>query len=216
MRILVVALASLVAAVGFPGSRSEAAVFRVDPEASELVVRLFKAGIGSALAHDHIVRASRFSGSVEADPKDPAAGAVAITVDAASIEADEPELREKYGLASAIRPADRQKIQVTMEGESQLDVAEYPRIELRSTAIERRRGNGYAISAELTLHGRTRQVTFPAEVAISGKKLTAKGSFRFAQTDFGIEPYSAALGAVRNKDEVELIFHLVAISDRLP
>ena len=40
-------------------------------------------------------------------------------------------------------------------------------------------------------------------------RLTIAGRVRFKQSDFGIEPYSAMLGAVRNKDGVELVINLV-------
>ena len=33
-------------------------------------------------------------------------------------------------------------------------------------------------------------------------------SIRFKTSDFGVKPYSAALGLIRNKDEVELVVHV--------
>ena len=49
-----------------------AAEYLIRPERSELVVLVFKTGFASALAHDHVVRATRFSGSISGDPSLPA------------------------------------------------------------------------------------------------------------------------------------------------
>ena len=40
-------------------------VYRIDPAHSELVVQVFKAGIGAALAHDHVVRATAYTGQLQ-------------------------------------------------------------------------------------------------------------------------------------------------------
>ena len=41
-----------------------AAEYLLRPEQSELIVLVFKAGFASGLAHDHVVRATRFAGAV--------------------------------------------------------------------------------------------------------------------------------------------------------
>src|SRR5512137_2658737 len=103
-----------------------AAEYRIRPEQSELVVLVFKAGFVAALGHDHIVRATLFSGSIRGDPGDPAAAVVDVTVAAAALAADEPEMRKKHDLAAGLSDADRREIQSSMLGETQLRVAAYP------------------------------------------------------------------------------------------
>lgn len=190
-----------------PGS---AATYQVDPGRSELVVRLRKAGVAAAFAHDHVIRATRFSGRVELPSQDPTAGSVEIEVDTRSLRADEPAVRLKHGLDKPLDEKDRNEIQATMEGPGQLDVASHPTISFRSTSVEASGDGGYVVAGALTLHGTTQQIRFPAKIEVASGELVASGAMSFQQSAFGIEPYSGLGGAVRNRDEADLIVHLVA------
>lgn len=185
-----------------------AAPYRIDERRSELVVLVTRAGVGSALAHDHVVRATRFSGSLDVD-RELVALSAEVEVDARALEVDEPEQRAKYGLSGSISEKDRAEVRATMLGEGQLDVERYPEIRFRAARIDRT-ADGFRLAGELTLHGVARRVSFPMQVREEGEALHATGSLRFEQSDFGIEPYSAVLGAIRNRDEVELRFTVVA------
>ncbi|MGH9381273.1 MAG: YceI family protein [Thermoanaerobaculia bacterium] len=208
VRALISALAVVVLAA--PGSAAQAASYAIVPERSELVVRTFKAGIASALAHDHVARATRFSGTVEYDPASPATASVEVAVEAASVVIDEPELRQRYEVGKAVSEKDRAKIQETMEGPEQLDVTRFADIAFRSTRVRPAADGGLEIVGDFTLHGVTRKVRLPARVELDGTTLRAHGSFRFLQSDYGIEPFSGGLGTVRNQDEVELTIRLEA------
>jgi hypothetical protein len=64
---------------------------------------------------------------------------------------------------------------------------------------------------ELTLHGVTRPLAVNAAVALDpAGGLTARGTFSLKQTDFGIEPVTAAGGTVRVKDVIGVDFVLRA------
>jgi polyisoprenoid-binding protein YceI len=185
-------------------------VYTIDPTRSEFVVQLFKTGMGSALAHDHVVRATTCTGQVAIDPAALASGMISVEVPAASLRVDEPEMRQKYGLASQLSDKDRQQIQETMQSPSQLDVARYPIIKFSSTKIEAQQGGTYMVTGNLTIRGVTQSVTFPAQVERRDNTLHVKGAWRFKQSSFGYQPYSALLGAVRNQDEVLLHFNVLA------
>ena len=180
------------------------------PQRSELVALVFKTGFASALAHDHIVRATRFSGSIRGDPGHPAAAAVDVTVAAAALAADEPEMRKKHDLPAGLSDADRRKIQSTMLGETQLHVAAYPDITFRSVAVEPRGSGDLLVTGDFTLHGMTRRIRVPVSVQFFGETLRATGAFDINQSEFGITPVSLFLGAVRNQDRVRILFDLVA------
>lgn len=191
-------------------SAAGAATYTVQPRQSELVVRTFKAGIASAFAHDHVARATRFSGTVEYDPQAPGEAVVEITAEAASVVVDEPQLRRRYGLDEPVSEKDRAKIQQTMESPEQLDVERFPEIAFRSTRVTVGANGGLEVAGDFTLHGVTRPVTVPVTVELDGETLRAEGSFRFLQSDFRIEPFSGGFGTVRNQDEVELTIRLEA------
>ena len=66
------------------------------------------------------------------------------------------------------------------------------------------------VSGDLTLHGVTRPVTLPIQLEQKGDMLTAAGKMTVKQTDYGIEPTSAAGGLVKVENEVVLSFHITA------
>jgi len=83
----------------FPKIASHVAkVYSIDKNEGELIVRLYKKGIFSGFAHDHIVIAQEFSGSVEFEEVDPTQFKISVEVPANSIASDLPEFRRKYGL----------------------------------------------------------------------------------------------------------------------
>lgn len=187
-----------------------AAEYLIRPEQSELVVLVFKTGFASALAHDHVVRATRFSGSISGDPGNPANAVVRVTVPASALAADEPEMRNKHGVAGTLGDSDRREIQSTMLGDSQLHVTAFPDISFRAVSVEPRSPAGFLVTGDFTLRGTTRRISIPVAAQFSGDTLRATGAFEFNQSDFGITPVSLFLGAVRNQDRVRVVFDLVA------
>ena len=65
------------------------------------------------------------------------------------------------------------------------EVETYPEATFVSTGITKD-GGDYTISGDLTLHGVTKNISFPATMALDGDKLTATASFSINRTDFGI------------------------------
>ena len=193
-------------------SPGRAATWLVDPAESAFYVRLYKAGIGKALAHDHVVRATEVAGSISYDPERPDQTSIEVTVATASLVVDKPADRKRFDL-DPLEEDTRRDVQEAMEGEDQMDVERHREIRFVSTSVEPLDAGRLRITGNLTLHGTTRELTFPADVSITGDRIEGKAAVRFEQSSFGIEPYSAALGAVKNQDEVELIVELVASRD---
>jgi len=189
---------------------AEPKVYTVDPTRSELVVQLFKTGIGGPLAHDHVVRATQYTGQIQADLADPLRSVITVEVHTAALQADEPALRQKYRLTKSLSEKDRQDVQAHMQRSEQLDIARYPTIQFRSTQITQQAEGQYTVTGALTIHGVTQSVTFPVQGEVQAGILHGRGSFRLLQSRFGYKPYSVFLGAIKNQDEVILHFDIVA------
>jgi polyisoprenoid-binding protein YceI len=86
-----------------------------------------------------------FTLDVEFDPEHPELGSVLATVEAASIDTGE-EQRDEH-----LRSADF------------LNVEQFPRVTFRSTSVEPRGGDAFALTGELTMHGVTQTVEFDAK-----------------------------------------------------
>lgn len=65
------------------------------------------------------------------------------------------------------------------------DVAQFPQSSFKSTKIEAT-DNGFLVTGDLTLHGVTKSISFPAEMARQAEELTAKAEFAINRKDFNI------------------------------
>jgi polyisoprenoid-binding protein YceI len=86
-----------------------------------------------------------------------------------------------------------------------LDAQRYPLATLRA----QQQGDGQ-LGVAITLHGVTRMLALPASVQIDAVQVTASGSARFKQSDFGITPFSVGGGLLSVQDELEVRYQIVA------
>jgi polyisoprenoid-binding protein YceI len=189
----------------------KATQYLIDSSRSELVVQLFKTGLGAALAHDHVVRATKYRGHIEVDLAAPTAAQITVEIDAAALVADESEIRQKYALPLGLSEENRRDIQRALEAENQLAVTRYPTIRFRSTRIIQTGEGQYLVTGELELRGVTHAITLSLQVEWRGDEFHGQGTSRFRQSSFGYHPYSAFWGAVQNQDEVLLHVDIVAL-----
>jgi polyisoprenoid-binding protein YceI len=186
-----------------------AQAWSLDVSKTELVVKVWKTGAAAGMAHDHVVRATKLSGRATlADDAKPESLTLELAVDVASLVPDEPEVRKRYAIAGAAVPdADRAKVKENMLGVDQLDAAKFPTIGFTVTRVVRDERGALLCTGKLTLHGVTKELTFPIAVKV-GETVEGDAQVKVKTSDFGVQPFSAALGLIRNKDEVELLAHI--------
>jgi hypothetical protein len=56
----------------------------------------------------------------------------------------------------------------------------------------------------------SRDVPLSANLQIRGRRLTASGEFDIRQSDFGINPFRAALGTLKVQDQLHVKFRMIA------
>ena len=188
--------------------------FFLGPE-SVLEVHAGKTGILAGFGHEHRVRAHAFSGTVVYFPDDPGRSRVSVTV-----------LTDSLRVVAEADSADIPEITRTMRTRT-LRVDSFPEIRFVSRSVvpltangapltgERRAVSGardtlLRVTGDLTMVGVTRPVTVDMALGVAGDTLRAEGSFVVRQTDFGIKPFSKALGMVKVKDEVRFELRVVA------
>ena len=194
-----------------PSAHAQPVDYVVDAKESELVVFLFKAGVARRFAHDHVVAATRFKGSLRYDPQQPTKTQVEVTADAASLEPDDPKLVKKHKVKNSASEKDRAEIKASLLDEDQLYAEKYKTIRFVATGVKRHEDGRLLMTGKLTLRGKTRKLTFELEQLALDKKGVLRGSCRFwiQQSWFGYEPYSAFLGAVKVKDRARIEVSLV-------
>jgi polyisoprenoid-binding protein YceI len=180
--------------------------YTFDASHSSIEINVYKEGLFSAFAHNHLIATKNFSGSVQLDSNRIENSSVALRVDAKSLTVIDPGASDK----------DRQQIQTTMLGDQVLDPARYPEISFHSTGVTqiKRQGSGWRVTltGPLQLHGTEKQINFPLSVRIDNGEMVAEGEVSLLQTDFGIAPIKIAGGAVKVKDRLRLRFEIHAHS----
>jgi polyisoprenoid-binding protein YceI len=175
----------------------------VDASASRFQAQVGVAGLLSAFGHEHTIALREFSGEAYATAGALDRGSLRLTIRASSLAEVAPGFSE----------ADRKKIDRDVRDKA-LEVSRFPEITFRSTGLTMKEsGDGPAeleIRGELTLHGVTRSVTFPARVELQNDLLTAHGEFTVRHSDYNIERLSAAAGTVKAADDIRLTFEIVA------
>lgn len=81
--------------------------------------------------------------------------------------------------------ADKEKLTKHLKSPDFFDVAKFPTTTFESTGIEKE-GEGYTITGDLTLHGVTKRISFPATISADDATVTAGTEFSINRKDFGI------------------------------
>ena len=149
--------------------------------------------MGAKLAHDLILSPTKWSGTLNVDGDNPAASSAELTIDARSIE-----ILETVGGMMSLSDKDRKKIAKNME-EDVLHTDKHPNLTFASTSVSGSEPN-FNAAGNMTIVGTTRPVNIA--VNVNGSTVTAKTSI--SQRDFGIKPFSAMMGAIKLRDDVDL------------
>jgi polyisoprenoid-binding protein YceI len=97
---------------------------------------------------------------------DPASAAIEVTFHTDSLYSDNP------GLTAHLKNPDF------------FDVKTYPTATFKSTKVEKD-GARYKVTGDLTLCGKTKSISFPADIQMAGGKTTLAADFSINRLDFG-------------------------------
>jgi len=153
--------------------------------------------MGAKLAHDLVLTASQWSGTLNVDADNPAASSAALSIDARSIE-----IVEASGGMKGLSDKDRKDIGKNID-EKVLQTGKYPELKFESTSVSGSEPN-FNVAGNMTITGTTR----PVNVALNVNGTDVKGTTTISQKDFGIKPFSAMLGAIKLRDDVEFELHI--------
>lgn len=175
-------------------------VIRVDRDESTLL---------SGLSHNHAIRAASFRAEANLD-SDPGKCTFSVTIPVRKLRVDEPSMRRRFQLEGELDEDDRADIRKNMLADDQLDANNHPEIGMKATYC-RLGANALTLEGKLSIRGVTRGVKARLERSdVNDGQVRLKGSIPIRATDFGFEPYSAALGSLKNRDEMRIHIELVA------
>lgn len=193
-----------------PADLRGAAVYSVVGRQSELSILVFRGGALSRLGHNHVISSLTLSGRAWLHPQFARSG-FELALPVQELIVDDPQSRRAAGgeFPPDVPQQDKDGTRRNMLGPDVLDADRYQTIRLRSARVA---GTPEApdVVARITIKDVSRDVRVPMRLDVQGGRLTASGEFDVRQSDFGIAPYTAALGALAVQDRLHVRFKIVA------
>lgn len=188
-----------------------ATIYQIDPRASVLDIHVFRGGTFARLGHNHVVSSKSVTGRVWMRPQLSASG-FQLSFPVADLIVDDPEARRAAGsdFPPEIPAADRDGTRKNMLRKEVLDAEHYPNVRVESVAVAGSIPMA-EVTARITIKDATRNVVVPTKVVVDGDHLRASAEFEILQTEFGMQPFSVALGALEVQDRLRVRFNLVAV-----
>ena len=163
--------------------------YNLGPSDGTVRVKTGRQGMASKVGHDLTLEAGNWKATLTVDG-DPSRSEVEATIEPRSLE-----VTAATGGAKPMSDKDKKDIKKNISGLLGNDS-----ITFTSTSVEVKDAAVKA-AGELSIAGRSRPVTLDLTTTPDGR---LKGSMTVVQTQFGIKPFSAMMGALKVKDEVEV------------
>lgn len=158
-----------------PETKGEA--LKIDPGNSKIEYT------GSKVTGKHDGGFNQFSGMIDLVNSKPTDSGVQVEIDASSVFSDDEKLTDH------------------LKSKDFFDVTKFPKAAFTSTKIEpdaQRGADGYTITGDLTLHGVTKSVSFPATIKVSDESVEVDSEFTINRKDFGIAYAGTADDLIRD------------------
>ncbi|MGE5134597.1 MAG: YceI family protein [Gemmatimonadota bacterium] len=170
--------------------------YRLGPDHGRLILRTARDGLAATAGHDLTIEVPRWSGelTVSGNGDGPAPAALGLRIELGSLL-----VRRGTGGVKPLTDRDRREIAVTAR--KVLGTDRHPDAEFTADSFQAGPDDGWLVSGSLTLNGQTG----PVQLRVSQ---TGDGRFRATasvrQTQYGIKPYTAFLGALKVRDAVDI------------
>jgi polyisoprenoid-binding protein YceI len=169
--------------------------YRLGPDNAWLQVRTYREGMAAMAGHDLVIDVTEWEATVEI-AADPAGSTIELSADPRSLQVRE-------GLRGVKPLSDRDRVEIRKNIDEKA-LGGQP-IRFRSSAV-RRVGDGdggrLAVEGELTIAGATRPVAAELDVDADGR---VHGTVPLTQSAWGIKPYRGLMGALKVRDELEIV-----------
>jgi polyisoprenoid-binding protein YceI len=170
--------------------------YEVGPSNGRMLMRTFRKGVARSAGHDLVIEMTAWSGQIVVG-EDITASEVNATV-----SMDSMSVLEGIGGVKPLTDDDRKDI--VKDAYKHLDMAKYPQATFASTGVVDA-GSTITVHGQFALRDRTGPVTLELTEAENG---TYVATTTIVQSEFGVKPFSAFLGALKIKDEVTLEIEL--------
>lgn len=184
--------------------------YELTESGSKLYVQVFKkrGGAAARLAHDHVVLATGWKGSVSWDPENAAACNVSMSLPVSGLSPDTDPMRDHVGYESRLSASNQSKVRGNIVSLTQLAAEHFPKVTYQSTSCSGS-GSTITVTGNLTIRGVSKTIAVPMVLSADGTSFKAKGTFSATHEDFKFSPYTAMGGALRNETEMRFTVDVV-------
>ena len=173
--------------------------YELEPDRSRLFVQVRYDRSALMAGHDHVIAATDFDGTVHWDAADPSACDVSIAFPVTALAVDPGNARSWAGLEGTTSDGDKESIAKNMLGKHQLVADRFPKIAFQSTRCEPNDA-GATVYGTLSIHGVDAPVVANVRIEADPDGFRARGSFDATHATWGLDPFTALLGSLRNDE----------------
>jgi hypothetical protein len=184
-------------------------VYRVIPEASQIVIHVYRGGRLARLGHNHTVTSRDVRGyALDAEPTN--ATRFDLYFPAQSLIVDDTADRDAAGEGFETRPSVKaiEGTRGNLLGERVLDAVHHPFVEVSGRMVGGEPGSP-ELELEIRIRGSSVTRRTRPTVAQGNARLVIDGELYVLQSAFGIEPYSVLGGALKVEDRLRVTYRLV-------
>ena len=204
--------------------------YDVAADESLLTIRVYRGGPLAKAGHNHVIASHALRGSLYV-PVDLAQSTFEIHLPVIELTVDEPGLRadeHSDDFPPDVPDSAKEGTRHNMLSPALLDGDQYPEILLQSERLERIAPGASAAGSptvpnapeasvaqwlahiQVTVRDKTNTVVVPVHFEQRADVIEVSGEFPLKQSDLGLTPFSALLGALQVIDEMKIRFHVVA------
>ncbi|MEX1265770.1 MAG: YceI family protein [Woeseia sp.] len=194
-----------------PDAAPAAGRYSIDTAASELRVLVYRGGLLGGLGHNHAVSSKGINGFIDV-AKAPAESRVHLQLLKESLIVDDPAVRKAEGekFANTVSTDDIAATRRNMLGPDLLDASRSDEIRVDATRVTGEYPD-LKITADVSVLGVARELTFPVTVRMTDNKLRATGELAVTHKELGLRPFTAAMGTLRVRSELTFRYEVVAV-----
>ncbi len=146
---------------------------------------------GSKVSASHPGSFEKFTGNVKLVDGDPTKSTVTVDIETNSLKT-EPE-----------------KLVGHLKSGDFFDVEKFPKATFQSTEIKKGgdKGATHTVTGNLSFHGKSKSITFPANITVTGDTVNVNADFSINRKDFGLEYKGMADDLIRDDVAIKLDIH---------
>jgi polyisoprenoid-binding protein YceI len=186
-------------------------IYRVDPQASDIRLLVYRDGVLSTFGHNHVVSLNDFAGIIHLRPK-LAQSRVELDIPVDRLIVDDSSVRRQEGPDFANEPSqdDIAATRANMLGNALLSASRFPAIKVTGTSGPVDAKNSAMLDLTVQLAGQEIKLALPATLKLDGDQLEATGAVELSHKQLGLKPFSALLGSLRVAEHMKFKYRIRA------